>query len=133
MTRTIAEFMRDHKITMSAAWAARNPWMDDPKGDMHHYRCIFRHGRKRMSTYFSMGPALTQEPSAEDVLDCLASDSSSVENARDFADWCEEYTYSPDNRRAKRTWDVCKRQAAKLKDFLGEENYRSLLWETERL
>ena len=133
----LARFIAEHKITMAADWADSNPNRDPSdrwNDSASHWRCTFRRGRRRMTTYFSMGPAHTKEPTAKDVLDCLASDSGSVENARSFKDWASDLGYDPDSRKAERTFRICERQAKRLRQFLGsQETYESLLWQTERL
>ncbi len=71
-------------------------------------------------------------PDLASVLDCLASDSSSFDNARDFDDWASEYGLDTDSRKAERTYRVTGDQSKRLRHFLGEELYRDLLWHTER-
>jgi hypothetical protein len=80
-----------------------------------------------------MGLAHTQEPTTEDVLNSLASDAAGIENARSFEAWCNHYGYDTDSRRAEKTFNVCERQAEKLKSFLGEELYKQYLFNTESL
>lgn len=72
-------------------------------------------------------------PDAESVLDCLASDAATVENARRFEEWAEELGYDPDSREAEKTFDVCVDAAKQLEDFLGRDAYNTLLWDIERL
>jgi hypothetical protein len=129
---TLAEFITENGITMTAKRADRNPNMDD--ASMDHWRCTLKAAAgTRLVTYFSMGSGHGgKEPTAEDVLDCLASDASGVENASSFEDWCSEYGYEPDSRKDHALFKVCEKQAAKLKAFLPE-GYDTLLWETERL
>jgi len=72
-------------------------------------------------------------PDAATVLDCLASDSSSYDNARNFDDWCSEFGYDSDSRKAERTYRICGEQAKALRHFLGNDEYRHLLENVERL
>lgn len=72
-------------------------------------------------------------PTLEDVLDCLASDCSSVENSRSFADFASELGYDEDSRSAERTYRVCQDQAVELENLLGRDAYKVLIWEMERL
>ena len=131
-TQSLASFIRAHGITASSEMVDENPNMMD--GDrMDHYKVRLRsRAGKRLTVFFSMGIALCREPTAADVLDCLASDSSSIENARSFEDWASELGYDADSWKAEHTFKVCERQAEKLKKFLGEEAYSQLLWHTER-
>lgn len=136
---TIQEFIAMNGLTAAISPADDNPNMDhDPKHPMDHWRVVVKmsDGDRpvKMTTYFSMGSGHNgKAPELGDVLDCLASDAASVENARDFADWCSEYGYDTDSRKAHRTYTVCKRQAERLRKLLGVTAYDDLLWNTERL
>lgn len=129
---TTDEFIASQKLSMSCAAAYDNPNMTDASPGMQHYSCVIRRGKRRLTVPFSVGSGWTREPSAADVLDCLASDAAGVENARGFLDWCGEYGYDTDSRKAERTFKVCERQAAKLKRFLGADLYQVLLFDVER-
>lgn len=128
----MSAFVRLNKIRMDADWADENPNMADYQ-NMNHFKCVLKMGRSRMTVYFSQGYGISGEPDAELVLDCLASDSAGVENARSFEDWANEYGYDTDSRKAEKGFKVCERQAEKLKAFLGDDLYQKLLWKTERL
>jgi hypothetical protein len=67
-----------------------------------------------------------------EVLDCLASDACSTDNASSFEDWCRDIGYDTDSWRAHRTFKIIEAQAAKLKRFLGDDLYEALLYNTER-
>lgn len=131
----LREFIQAQKITAQAAAADTNPNMDqDNKDRMDHWRVVLQRPGKRMTVYFSMGSGHHgKQPEAGDVLDCLASDASSVENAQSFEDWAGDYGYDTDSRKAHKTYTVCKRKAERLRKFLGEESYKALLWNTERI
>jgi hypothetical protein len=72
-------------------------------------------------------------PRAEDVLDSLASDAGSIENARFFEDWCADFGYDTDSRKAEATYNECCRLARQLRSFLGGAAYDELLNDVERL
>lgn len=130
---TLTQFVNRYHVTMTAEWADANPHMNDPVPGSSHWKCRLRVGRRSLTVYFSMGPALNGEPTVQDVLDCLASDAVGYENARSFEDWASEYGYHPDSRKAERTYRAVERQANGLKRLLGAEVYGVLLWKTERL
>jgi len=48
------------------------------------------------------------------------SDAQSVDDARDFEDWCAELGYDTDSRKAERTFRACQRIAERLRQFLGD-------------
>jgi hypothetical protein len=82
---------------------------------------------------FSQGSAHTKEPQLDEVLDCLASDAAGVENANNFEDWCAEYGFDEDSRKAEKIYLAALDQAEALKNFLGSDAYNELLWDMERL
>lgn len=150
-TISIEQFLSDNRITMTAERVDRNPNMPDSNG-MDHWKCVFtrhfttdalytnmttgesrpRTYTARMTTYFSMGYGHKgKEPGAADVLDCLASDSSSVSDS--LEDWCSNYGYDTDSRKAERTYKACVHAASRLKTFLGDAAYETLVYNTERL
>lgn len=127
------QFVVKHRVGFSAELTDRNPNMDGMPEGSTHWRCTLRKANRRLTVYFSQGPAISKEPEAAEVLDCLASDAVGIENARTFEEWCGEYGYDTDSRKAERTFKACETQAAGLRRILGEEAYKALLWGTERL
>jgi hypothetical protein len=74
------------------------------------------------------------EPTLESILDCIASDAGGYENARDFEEWCSEYGYDTDSRKAEKIYQATAEQTKKLRHLIGDnELYKKLLWEIERL
>lgn len=81
--QTIDEFIKQVGIGMTVRSANHNPNMADMPRGSHHYLCTLYRGIKgvdyrELPIPFSQGSAHTTIPSVEDVLDCLASDSSCV-------------------------------------------------------
>ena len=126
-------FVNHYKVKIDVDYANKNPDFADQDTPMNHYKVRLRRDGKQMTLYFSMGIALTGLPTVEDVIDCLASDAASIENARNFEDWCGEYGYDTDSRKAEHTFKVCQKQAEQLENLLGDTLYKELLWNTERL
>lgn len=94
-----------------------------------------KRGAARMTLYFSKGMGHSgAEPRADEVLSCLALDAAGIEDASgDFDAWCSEYGYDTDSRKAEKIFKTCEHQAARLKNFLGDDLYDQLLWHTEAL
>lgn len=127
--KMLTEFIRDAHITMTAERTDENPHMTDSH-DMDHWKVRFRAGRSSMTTYFSMGYGHNgKTPTAADVLSCLASDAT-VEDY-DFEEWCRDLGMDIDSRRAERIYNVTKRQTEKLRKFLGDSAFRTLVYHTE--
>src|SRR5574342_52973 len=127
-------FAEEHGIEIGCTRVDRNPNMDDASRDADHWQCVLTwkekkgndRWRNRFTVYFTKGSAHKgAEPTAIEVLGCLASDASGIDES--FADWCANYGYDTDSRKAKKTYDTIKKQAANLKRFLGDGLFRALL------
>lgn len=143
-TITVMQFILKHKIDFTRRAVSTRPdglMADQP---MRHWQFRIKHGTRGFNLYFSQGYGHTEPPTFADVLDCLASDASGYENtgtpvrgkvSRDdvFHNWCAEYGYSSDSRKAEKILKTVKRQAEQLKRTLGAEAYQELLYNTERL
>lgn len=136
---TLAELIASEGLTMTVTPTDHNPNMDGSSDRMDHWRCVLRtaqYPRRRMTVVFSMGSGHNgQEPELAAVLDCLASDASTLESS--FEDWCADFGYDPDSRKHERTYRTIEKQAAKLRRFLNgpmdDDVYDTLLYHTERL
>lgn len=85
-----------------------------------HWHVTIRREGRRMQTVFSMGSGHHgKAPKLCEVLDSLASDAAGFESARGFEDWCAEYGYETDSRKAERIYRAVERQTASLKRVLG--------------
>jgi hypothetical protein len=131
-TISLADFISKHgiKFEQHTVYTRPDGLMSD---DMFHYKVRILCGHKGFGLYFSTGKGWNRTPELADVLDCIASDASSYENAQSFEDWASEFGYDTDSRKAEKMYRAIKRQAEQLKRMLGEEAYQELLWNTERL
>ena len=133
MTTTLPAFIAANRLTMTAERTDSNPHMEVESVSMDHWRVTLRCGGRRMTLTFSQGFGHHgAAPELASVLDCLASDSSSVEG-NDFESWASDFGYSTDSRKALKTYNVCVRQMRSLGRLLGPDAYSALLWDTERL
>lgn len=135
MMQSIHDFVRKHGISISCTRTDKNPHMHaDDKWQADHWKCsLKRKGGKRMTVHFSMGTGHGgKQPTAEEVLSAIASDASSVVNASGFEDWASDLGFETDSRKAHKTYNTVKKQAASLKKFIGDA-YEELLYETEGL
>lgn len=126
-----------HSVHIACEEIDRNPFMEEKpidgvSTDMDHWKVRLTRPRRSMTILFSMGKGHNgAEPTAADVLDCLASDASSVDT-NSFEDWCADLGYDVDSRKAERTYRECKRQAEKLSHFLGGQLMTTLLYHVTR-
>lgn len=75
---------------------------------------------RTMVTPFYTGQ-MAGEPTVRDVLECLLSDASGVANSESFEDWCGDYGYDTDSRKAERTYNACVEQTESLRQLLGDD------------
>lgn len=128
--RSMKSFVNGYKIRIENEMVGENPHMVDKNWKAYHYKSTLKFRGRQMTVFFSMGMAHNNEPTQEDVLSCLASDSSSVDN-NSFEEWCRDLGYDTDSRKAEKTYNICVKQAKRLKQFLGDSLYEELLYETE--
>ena len=108
-----------NKVRCDVAWAYDNPNMDDMPAGSRHYRVTLHYKRRQMTVPFSCGPAIEREPSAEDVLECLLSDSYGAYQT--FEQWCSDLGYDSDSRKAERTYRAVVRQDGQTRRLLGAD------------
>lgn len=88
--------------------------------DMQAWRSTLAFEGRTYATDFHQGSAHKAPPTAADVLNCLLSDASSVENTGSFEEWCSDFGYNTDSRKAERAYKACEATVAPLREFLGE-------------
>lgn len=139
-TTTLARFIADHGIAADVEHAASNPHATGDEWERsasHWVVTLKREGAEPFPVPFSQGSAHTEPPTADDVLDCLASDAASVENAPDWLDWAEGMGFDGEGakalREARDTHATILKQSETLRSFLPEGAYDALLWNTDRL
>lgn len=119
--QTIPDFAKKHGFLIQADWTDQNPNMENSR-DMDHWKVkILRHSAPgEMDLIFSMGHGHNgKPPEVEDVLNCIASDSGAIEMS--FEDFCAEFGYDEDSRKAERTWKACKKQGEDFESAFGRE------------
>jgi hypothetical protein len=120
--------MRCHEVVLNGDRGSliTEPWA------AKHYRCELyaSEGERRLTMILGTddGP-----PEVVDVLDAAAAEAAVVEETGCYEDWALQMGFDPDSRRGERIYRAQCRQAKVLYALLGEEAYRKLLWETERL
>jgi DNA-binding helix-hairpin-helix protein with protein kinase domain len=93
--------------------------MRDMPAGSRHYNVTLHYKQRQMTVPFSMGPALTHDPTSIEVMECLLSDWTGIEVP--FEEWASDLGYEPDSRKAERTFEVIVRQSQKLTTFLGDD------------
>lgn len=112
-------------------YTGENASKEYPEGS-HAWRVTLAMGEKRMDVEYHMGALYKdQTPEVEDVLDSLRSESTGVSDGETFEDWASEYEADPDSRKAEALFNEMREQAERLREFLGEDSFKELLYETE--
>lgn len=125
-TVSLDQFIADNRLTMTAERTDSNPSMAD-SANMDHWKVTIRCAGRRMTLVFSMGYGHNgKAPDLPNVLDCLASDANSYDNAQSFEDWAGDFGYDPDSRTAERTYKAVAKSADKLRKLLGDDAYTLL-------
>jgi hypothetical protein len=133
-TTTLADFIAEHGITGKALTAPDNPNMprDAWSRTARHWRVILRRNGRQWTIPFSQGSGHTAPPTAEEVLDCVASDVAGYRNARDLDDFMGEYGYE-DREEAAAIYRAIGRQSDHLDRFMADDDaVEALLWNTDR-
>lgn len=151
----INEFIAEHSISATYRAIPDNPnFTSDGKYPQNHWyvtliRDMYPDLTREMKLYFTTGAGYGQryerypdvnarkpkvEPSVANVLDCLASDASDIDSTQDFAYWAVELGYEmKDLNKAVKSYAATLENSKNLESFLGDDLYRKLIDEVERL
>lgn len=136
---TIQEYITDNGIKALVLSASGNAAMKPADGasrdeqrwyrEASHYKVTLKRpdGRK-LTVPFSCGSAC-DKPDAATVLDCLCSDATCPDT---FEDFCSEYGYDTESRRAERTFHACLKVRDDMREFLGDD-FDAVVYEMERM
>ena len=128
---SVKDFVQEHGMSMTATRVDNNPNMDDMPAGSTHWKCVLHFDNRQMTVPYSMGSAHSNDPEIEDVLECLASDASTLEYCLNrepsFEEWAYDLGYDTDSRKAERTYKAIKQQAKELRRLL-ENEYDALLY-----
>lgn len=130
---TMEEFLRRYHVTVETKRIPKRTDVKPDKDDRDrsHYACTLNYMGRSMAVEFSMGSAHRNPPTVSDLLQCMASDSSSYDNTRNFEEWASEFGVDPDSRDGERTYNLIKKQRDDLYFLLGQEGYETLVWQTQ--
>jgi hypothetical protein len=136
MSNIANDFMSKHSLAFRCERVEERP--DGLMGDKYitrHFRVEFRTLRTDFAlvTFFSQGSAHTEDPTAAEVLECLASDARSVVDCTDVLDFAYEMGYASDDmwhdvvEKLRATYNGCRETLEGLDRLLGEEARDELL------
>lgn len=78
-----------------------------------HWRVLLQRSGAELVTHYSQGPALKDDPEAEDVVWSLLSDTSDIEGTA-FEEWADNLGFDPDSRKAERIFKACEETLSRL-------------------
>jgi hypothetical protein len=84
----------------------------------HNWRVKLTYRGRRLTVNFYGGDMVTN-PSAADVIGSLCLDTSAGEQS--FADFCSDFGYDVDSRKAEKIWKACATLAPKVRRLLGDD------------
>jgi len=127
-TVTVSQFVEKHKIKMSSVQIDSRPdgLMD---ASMNHWKCTLRMGTKRMTVYFSQGPAVDHEPAVDDVLGSLSMDVRCLPCSFEY--FCSEFGYDTDSRKAEKIYNAIIHIGRRLANFFDDARQFADLQEVE--
>lgn len=105
------------KITFKVKWGAP----DDPDfPESNPWTCKIGYQGRQLTVPFYMGSGHGgAEPKLEDVLCCLFDEN--PDSSGSFEDWCSDFGYDPDSRKAERIYRGCVRIGARLHRLFGAD------------
>ena len=131
--QTVEEFAERHAIKFSATEITRRPdslMTDMPRGT-RHWLCALKREGASYELCFSQGPGIKRNPTKSDILNCMASDCSTVDQVADEFDFMHEFGYE-DEEQARLVWEAILEQREGMERLLGKEILEELMYETER-
>lgn len=123
--------MSERTLSMAVKSIPTEPFAagDDERWDHNSWEITLTFQGRTMTLKFHTGLGIVGEPTIGDVLSSLSLDSSSVIDGQSFEDWCGDFGYDTDSRKAERTFNACKAQAEELEELLGEDTLRVLAFD----
>lgn len=115
--------MKKNKVTADIKFGLHgrfaNMKLDDWQQKADKWTITLKYKGRRMTTPYFTGPLYESEPRVDDILRSLFLDAFATEV--DFNDWCGEFGYDPEDKKAKKVYLSCKRSGERLKKLLGED------------
>lgn len=134
---TLIDLVKQYEVKIKSKRIPDPPrWHEGPAPyDGFGWECILEMDGRKMTIPYWMGAAhqtngVPNKPRVVDVLECLLSDASS--SSQSFEDWCNDYGYDPDSRKAYATWTAVETQTDALKLLLGGEVRFMWFYDSER-
>jgi hypothetical protein len=108
-------------LKVIAEYGVKTDWnkLDEWQQKAHPYTVTLKYDKKQMTVPFFMGPALTHEPTDKDVIPCLLTDYSVMNDS--FEDFCANFGYDEDSRKAEKIYNQSIKNGKKLENLFGAD------------
>ncbi len=117
-TKTLKQLAKSVKLVCDGGphleYSKQDEWQQNANG----YRCTLRYKGRQYSLDFWQGVGISGDPTAESVLECLLSDASVSDG---FEEFCGEFGYDTDSRKAERLHKACLKIRDNMERLLGED------------
>jgi len=117
-------FLKHCNLAVKIAYLDNNPpqWDEDQGHDRLRYRVTIQRKDTHKSLSFIFWDSIAnaekgERPTPYDVLTCVSSDSNVYDS---FEDFCGEFGYDTDSRKAEGTWKKVKKFADRINAFFTE-------------
>lgn len=130
--RTFVYFIKNTGLKASARFthSVRKGDPDFDGWEFDAWKVTMRLSGKTMAVSYKMGTGHAgHAPKLEDVLYSLTSDAIEffAPKPPTFEEWADAIGYATDSRKAEKVYRACKRQYARLSEFLGAEHLLTLV------
>lgn len=118
----LADLIRRDELTMSKDFAGRTLDADGWEHDTWHVtlrRLAIDRGKRPLTVAYRTGTDIGENFTAGDVLEAVLSDAKDGDLT--FEEFCGEFDYDEDSRRAERTWQACQDVLGRLRTWLGTD------------
>lgn len=112
---TLKDLIERDRVRAEVWYGTSEPTPENFQGSTPWTVILHRKGQ-HLRVPFYTGPAITEDPTTHDVLDCVLSDALAGEQS--FEDFAHDFGYDTDSREAYATWEVCGKLAVRVREFL---------------
>ena len=124
---TATDPLADIAFSVRQIPARTDGFMDESSRDdpgRTHWKYSLQRGCHKLTGQFSQGSAHRLPPTLNVILSCLIMDADGAD-ALTFEEWCSNFGYDTDSRKAERIFNECRRIAVLLPRILPREHWNT--------
>jgi hypothetical protein len=120
---------RDYSISAEYLGNKGAPFNDAKYENYNNHRVVVRNSKTRTRVQFEFWaslaePELRKPSDLRNAFECFLTDA--IAGEQDFAEFCSDFGYDEDSRKAERIYKACKRAAAQAHRLLGSDDLYDL-------